>query len=141
MIVTLIGYTSFYTGNIQKLVGGVDYKGRICGYSGAVSSKYNWSITSWDGKGVCLETCPDVDTWDKINWFDPADTKKLICKDAIDLDSSDYYKTMPFWRVFNGDCMFSFASQSYLGFCVLKDMSVLVGVLTTYFSNLKFPAG
>ncbi len=134
------------------MVGGVDYKGRICGYSAGVAQRPLWNVISYTGKGKCLEECPTVSTWDKIDWFKP-NLSQMECKDPADMPaltisfsgydlSAPAYLDYPFFRILNGDCMFKFASKSYLGFCVLNDPSVLTTIITKYFAkNLKLPPG
>jgi choline transporter-like protein 2/4/5 len=130
--VTYVGIQALETGVPQKLIGGVDYKGRICGYSRTVTQKFMWNIVAIDGSGVCLKKCPTESTWNTVGWFDPNDIDMLVCKDTT--NSTAWWRDYPFFLILNGDCMFKFASTDYLGFCVLNDMSIFTDIFSTYFS-------
>jgi hypothetical protein len=127
----MLGLAAIKTGNPQKLIGGLDYKGDICGYSTSVRNNYMWNIVSWDGSGKCLNECPKESTWNTVNWFKKSDIDKLICKDQ--LNTTAWWRDYPFFLIYYGDCMFSFASTPYLGFCVLDDMTIFSNIFETYF--------
>ena len=144
----MIGSQAITTGNVQKLIGGVDYKGRICGFDAGVAQKPNWNIVAWDGSGVCLEACPAVNHWNDVDWYSSTDNDKLVCIDAADMKTPTILPGItlsqldcPFYRVFVKECMFELQSTPYLGFCVLDDMSLLTNILTKHFKDLKLPAG
>jgi hypothetical protein len=131
VFITILGIKALNNGEPQKLIGGLDYKGRICGYSGAVANKYMWNIVAWDGAGVCLTDCPTRSTWNSVGWFDAGDIDKLICKNPR--NSTAWWSEYPFFLILNKECMFEFSSTSYLGFCVLDDMTVFADIFNQYF--------
>lgn len=131
VVTTQFGLKALEEGNVQKLLGGLDYAGRICGYSGSVVNLYKWNIVSWDGSGKCIDECPTVSTWNEVNWFDKRDVDLLICKDET--NSTAWWRDYPFFLIYYGECMFKFASTDYVGFCVLDDMTIFSNIFEQYF--------
>ena len=157
---TYVGKNALETGQVQKLIGGLDYKGRICGYSKSVIDRFAWTVVAWDGSGTCVETCPNVTNYADVDWFDSNHVKQLVCKDPADMnvtaidvwintledtfgmDLGIEIAPFPLLLVLSGDCMFKFSSTNYLGFCVLDDMSILTNLFTQYIGDyLTFPEG
>jgi len=130
-LMTYWGYNSLHTGNLAKLLGGVDYDQRICGYNSKVADKTLWNIVAWDGSGKCMEECPTVSTWNQVNWFDKDDIPMLICKDQ--LNQTAWWADYPFFLIYFKECMFSFASTEYVTFCVLDDMTIFTNIFEQYF--------
>ena len=128
---TMIGYDNLGKADVQQLLGGLDYKGRICGYDKSVKDNYKWNIVNYYGAGACITECPNVSTWNTFDWYDlDAASTQLVCKDT--LNDTAWWASIPIYMIINGDCMFKFASTDYLGFCVIDDMSILTNVFTTY---------
>ena len=143
---TFLGYVAYQEGNPQKLIGGLDYRGKICGYDKPNRNKFNWNLVSWMGEGVCLNECPTETTDFNMDWFDSNNLDQLICKtpenvteeenDALeDVQAAlnDWWQSFPFFKVYYGDCMLKFQSTSYLGYCVFDDMSLFTWFFDTYF--------
>jgi hypothetical protein len=128
---TLIGYENVGKANVQQLLGGLDYKGRICGYNTGVKDKFKWNVVNYYGAGACITVCPNASTWNNFDWYDlDAASTQLVCKDT--LNATAWWASIPIYMIINGDCMFKFASTDYLGFCVIDDMTILTNVFTTY---------
>lgn len=132
VFITILGIRALNNGEPQKLIGGLDYKGRICGYSGAVANKYMWNIVAWDGAGTCLNKCPTRSTWNTVGWFDKNDIDQLVCKSPY--NTTEWWSEYPFFLILNKQCMFEFSSTDYLGFCVLDDMTVFADIFNQYFA-------
>jgi len=126
-----MGWFAFNNANPLYLLNGVDWQGNICGLDEVVKDKPLWTLVSWTGMGKCTDACPSTTIWQNVDPFNPKDMDKLICKEG--LPGLEWWKNFPFYRLYYGDCMYSFQSQNLLGYCVINDMKMLTSVFEKFF--------
>lgn len=124
---TVSGISSLETGEPQKLLAGIDYQGRVCGYSSGVTDlPYVYPIR-YDGSAVCTASCPAT-TNTSVVWacVDTSDIPSYVYGNAT-LDLPEAVSSSEGDGLVNkgwGYCMWQYASTNVYGYCEFNDPTV-----------------
>ena len=122
LVVTgFVSSESLPAGNPERLINGMDYLGRICGYDQAVIDlPYAYYLPS--GAPVCIDKCPEEDDFNTFHCrYDTTTEIANSAQDTVDsiggnLDDIIMLKSM--MAVPEYKCMPYVKTRLYLGFCV-----------------------